>query len=130
MKWVKYGSLGLLAVGYVILGAYHFWNPDVYRPMMPAYLPEHDLLIAVSGAAEIALGLAILVPQTRVLAAWGIIALLVAVVPANINVAIYDIPIGNAPQGFGAAVNWGRVAFQPVLMLWAWWHTRPGLIPG
>jgi uncharacterized membrane protein len=123
VKWVKLGSLVLMGAFYVFAGWNHFANPEFYRPMMPPYLPAHDLLIVVSGAAEIALGIAVLIPRTRVLAAWGIVALLVAVVPANFHIAIHDIPIGGAAEG-GGALNWVRIAFQPVLMLWAWWHTR------
>ncbi len=124
MKWVKLGSVALLGAFYVFGGWNHFANPDFYAPMMPPYLPAHDLLIRLSGVAEVTLGVAVLVPASRRLAAWGIIALLVAVVPANFHIAIYDLPIGEATQGAGGW-NWVRIAFQPVLMLWAWWHTRP-----
>ena len=124
MKWVKLGSLILMGVFYVFGGFNHFANADFYKPLMPPYLPAHDFLIALSGAAEIGLGLALFVPATRRIAAWGIIALLVAVVPANIHVAIYVVPMGTATEGYGIW-NWVRIAFQPVLMLWAWWHTRP-----
>ena len=128
MKWIKLASLVLLGAFYVFAGWNHFANPDFYKPMMPPYLPAHDLLIVLSGVAEIGLGLAVLVPQTRRLAAWGIVALLVAVVPANFHIAIYDLPIGTATEGAGGW-NWVRIAFQPVLMLWAWWHTRPDPAP-
>lgn len=122
--WLKRGLLVLMAVFYVFAGWNHFANPDFYRPMMPPYLPAHDALIWISGVAEIALGIAVLIPAIRVPAAWGIVALLVAVVPANFHIAIHDIPIGGATEGAGA-LNWVRVALQPVLMLWAWWYTRP-----
>lgn len=124
MKWLKLGLLVLMGAFYVLAGWNHFANPDFYAPMMPPYLPAHELLIAASGLAEIGLGLAVWVPQTRRLAAWGIVALLVAVVPANFHVAMHDVPIGEATQGAGVW-NWVRIAFQPVLMLWAWWYTRP-----
>ncbi len=124
MKWVKLGSLILMGLFYLSGGWNHFANPDAYKPLMPPYLPAHDLLIAVSGAAEIVLGLGLFIPATRRLAAWGVIALLVAVVPANIHVALYNVPMFGAAEGSGIW-NWVRVAFQPVLMLWAWWYTRP-----
>jgi len=124
VKWLKLGSLVLLGVFYVVAGVNHFANPDFYRPMMPPYLPAHDLLIWLSGVAEVALGVGMFIPQTRRWAAWGIIALLIAVVPANIHIAIHDIPIGGGSEGAGA-LNWVRVAFQAVLILWAWWHTGP-----
>jgi uncharacterized membrane protein len=109
---------------YVLAGINHFRNPDFYLPMMPAYLPAHLELIYVSGVAEILLGVAVLVPRTRRLAAWGIIALLVAVFPANLNMAIYDIPVGGRSEGLGIW-NWVRLPMQAVLLAWAWWYTRP-----
>ncbi|MBW2279301.1 MAG: DoxX family membrane protein [Deltaproteobacteria bacterium] len=124
MKWVKLGSLVLLGVVYVLAGINHFVNPDFYRPMMPPALPAHDLLIWLSGLAEVALGVGVFIPQTRRWAAWGIIALLIAVVPANIHIAVNDIALDGGSEGAGAA-NWVRVAFQAVLILWAWWHTGP-----
>jgi uncharacterized membrane protein len=115
----------LLVMGafYVFAGANHFANPDFYLPMMPAWLPAHRLLIDLSGLAEIACGVGVLVRETRVAAAWGTIALLIAVFPANLHVALHDVPIGGATQGAGA-LNYLRLAFQPVLIAWAWWYTR------
>ena len=124
MKWLKLASLVLLAFFYVVAGINHFANPDFYRPMMPPVLPAHDLLIWVAGLAELTLGVGVLIPDTRRWAAWGIIALLIAIVPANIYIAVHDIPLGGGSEGAGA-LNWARVAFQPVLMLWAWWYTWP-----
>jgi uncharacterized membrane protein len=91
---------------------------------MPPWLPAHRLLIDLSGLAEIACGVGVLVPGTRRVAAWGTIALLIAVFPANIHVALHDIPIGGASEGAGS-LNYLRLAFQPVLIAWAWWYTRP-----
>jgi uncharacterized membrane protein len=89
--------------------------------MMPDYLPWHLGLIYVSGVAEIALGVAVLIPRLRVLAAWGIIALLVAVFPANLYAAMHQIPlIGTEPMW-----NWVRLPFQALFIAWAWWYTRP-----
>ena len=125
MKWLKLASLVLLAAFYVFSGINHFVSPEFYRPIMPPELPAHDLLIWLSGEAELVLGVGLIIPETRRMAAWGIIAFLLAVVPANIYVAAQNLPMGGTE---GAGVwNWVRVAFQPVLMLWAWWHTRPDL---
>jgi uncharacterized membrane protein len=66
----------------------------------------------------------VLFRETRVVAAWGTVALLVAVFPANVHVALHDVPIGGASEGAGA-LNYVRLAFQPVLIAWAWWYTRP-----
>jgi uncharacterized membrane protein len=65
----------------------------------------------------------VLFPPTRKLAAWGTIALLVAVFPANVHIALNDIPLFGATQGAGA-LNWVRLPLQAVLIAWAWWYTR------
>jgi len=122
---------GLWAMGafYVFAGFNHFRDPGFYLPMMPSYLPAHRALVELSGVAEFALGLVMLVlgaavPRLRRWAAWGIIALLVAVFPANLHIALHDIPIGGRSQGLGIW-NWVRLPFQAVLIGWARLYTRP-----
>ncbi len=124
MRWVKLGLLVLLGVFFVLNGVIHLVTPKSYLPLMPPYLPLHLELIYLSGVAELALGVAVLIPQTRRLAAWGLILLLIAIFPANIHVALYDVPIGGATEGAGVW-NWVRLPFQLVLITWAWWYTRP-----
>ncbi|MBM4268056.1 MAG: DoxX family protein [Deltaproteobacteria bacterium] len=116
--------LWIMSVFYVFAGVMHFVNPGLYMPMMPPYLPWHLELVYLSGVAEIVLGLAVLVPAWRRLAAWGIILLLIAIFPANLHIALYNVPIGGASEGAGA-LNWVRLPFQLVLIVWAWWYTRP-----
>jgi uncharacterized membrane protein len=116
--------LWIMSVFYVFAGVMHFVNPGFYMPMMPPYLPWHLELVYLSGVAEIVLGLAVLVPAYRSLAAWGIILLLIAIFPANLHIALYNVPIGGASEGAGA-LNWVRLPFQLVLIVWAWWYTRP-----
>ncbi len=113
-----------MGVSYGVAGANHFLNADFYLPMMPPYLPLHLELVYLSGVAEVALGVAVLVPGFRRLAAWGIILLLVAIFPANVHIALHDVPLGEAEQGAGIW-NWVRLPFQGVLIAWAWWYTRP-----
>lgn len=122
MSGLKRGLLGLMGIAYVGAGVMHFVNPDFYLPMMPPYLPWHLELIYLSGVAEIALGAAVLVPALRVWAAWGIIALLIAVFPANIHIALYNVPLGGAAEGAGI-LNWVRLPIQALLIAWAWWYT-------
>ena len=124
MRMLKMISRWLLGILVLIFGGInHFRSPEFYMPMMPPYLPWHLELIYVSAVAEIGLGLALLVPRFSKLAAWGIMALLLAVLPANIHVALHDIPIGGAEEGLGIW-NWVRCAFQFPLIAWAWWYTR------
>ena len=108
---------------YVFAGSMHFLRADAYLPMMPDYLPAHAELVFLSGVAEVMCGLGLLLPQTRRLAAWGTIALLIAVFPANIHVALHDVPLFGAKEGAGA-LNWIRLPFQALLIAWAWWYTR------
>ncbi len=118
----KRALLYLMAVFYVAAGAMHFVRPEVYRPMMPPYLPGHDALIFLSGVAEVGLGIAVLVAPLRRFAAWGIIAMLIAIFPANLHIALYNVPLFGNPEGAGA-LNWVRLPLQGVLILWAWWYT-------
>lgn len=119
---VKHILLWVMGVAYVAAGVMHFVAPDFYLPMMPPYLPWHLELVYLSGLAEIVLGVAVLVPATRVAAAWGIILLLIAVFPANMHIALHNVPLGGAAEGAGLA-NWIRLPFQAVLIVWAWWYT-------
>ena len=123
MNLAKRVLLYVMGGFYVFGGVNHFRDAGFYLPMMPSYLPAHLGLIYASGLAEIVLGVAVLIPRTRRLAAWGIIALLVAVFPANLNMAIYDIPVGGRTEGLGIW-NWVRLPMQAVLIAWAWWYTR------
>jgi uncharacterized membrane protein len=123
MSLTKRVLLYVMAAFYIFAGVMHFVRPEYYRPMMPPYLPWHDFLIFLSGVAEVGLGAAVLVPSIRPLAAWGIILLLVAIFPANVHIALNNVPLFGNPEGAGI-LNWVRLPFQAVLILWAWWYTH------
>ena len=110
----------LLGVFYIVAGINHFINPAFYLAMMPSYLPWHSELVFLSGVAEAALGALVLVPRWSTWAAWGLIALLVAVFPANLNMALNP----ELYPSFSPALLWLRLPFQPLFIAWAWWHTR------
>ena len=78
-------QLYFMGVLYTVLGFLHFTNTGFYRPFMPKSLPAHDLLIYLSGIAEILLGIGVLFPQTRNLALWGIIAMLLVFLLVHVN---------------------------------------------
>ncbi|RZL04874.1 MAG: DoxX family membrane protein [Hymenobacter sp.] len=78
--WLRW----LLAVVFVGAGILHFIHPETYLRIMPPALPAPRLLVLLSGVAEVAGGLGLLLPATRRWAAWGLLALLVAVFPANV----------------------------------------------
>jgi uncharacterized membrane protein len=116
----------LMAVFYIYAGFNHLINPEFYLAIMPPGLPEPAWLNLISGLAEIVLGVFLLEPRTRIFAAWGIIALLVAVFPANLYMATSNIgPPSSEPGSGSGAFNWVRLPFQALFIAWAWWYTRP-----
>ena len=108
---------GILFIG---AGANHFINPAFYTRMMPGYLPWHAELVAISGVAEIALGAMLLVPRFQVMAAWGLIALLIAVFPANVNMTMHP----ELYPTMSPTALWIRLPIQALLIAWAYWYTR------
>jgi len=114
--------LGLL---FIAAGANHFLNPGFYLRIMPTWLPAHRELVALSGALEILGGLGVFVAPVRSWAGWGLILLLVAVFPANLHMALNPELFPELPQG----ALWARLPLQGVLIIWAWWATRPGGSP-
>lgn len=113
----------LLAIVMVGAGANHFFAAQTYIAMVPEALPAPATLVYVSGVAEILGGLGLILPATRRLAAWGLVALYVAVFPANLNMAINHLPLGDHAVPDWAL--WARLPLQLVLIAWAWWFTRP-----
>ncbi len=124
MSRTKTVLLYIMAAFYIFAGYNHLANPEFYLAIMPPNLPEPELLNVISGLAEIVLGVFLLDPRTRALAAWGTIALLVAVFPANIYAATANIGPDGPGSGAGTA-NWIRLPFQIVFIAWAWWYTLP-----
>lgn len=118
---MKTALLVLLALLMVVAGALHFRAPKVYQRMMPPWIPAHRELVAISGVFEILGGLGLLLPATRSLAAWGLVALFVAVFPANLHMALNGIGLGKKPPP--AWLLWARLPLQGVLIAWAWWFT-------
>jgi uncharacterized membrane protein len=113
LKW-------LFGIGFVLAGINHFLHPYLYVKIMPPYLPWHLELVYLSGVLEIALGVLLLIPACTTLAAWGLIALLIAVFPANLHMAL------NAPlyHQIHPVALWLRLPIQGVLIAWAYWFTR------
>lgn len=130
MSRTKRVMMWVMASLYAFIGFSHLTNPEQFVAIMPPGLPMPEVLNVVSGLAEIVLGVFLLEPKTRVFAAWGIIALLIAVFPANLHVATANIGLPSGEPGTGnALVNWIRLPFQAVFIVWAWWYTRPDAEP-
>jgi uncharacterized membrane protein len=107
----------LLTIVMVGAGINHFRDPGPYVAMMPEALPAPLELVYISGVAEIMGGLGLILPATRKLAAWGLILLLVAVFPANVNMAVNDLPLGDTRVPAWAL--WARLPLQLVGIAWA-----------
>ena len=114
----------VFAVFFVGAGVNHFLKTDFYLRMMPPYVPMHVTMVQISGVAEVVLGVLLLVPQTTAMAAWGLIALLVAVFPANVQMALRP---QTFPE-FQPTALWLRLPLQVVMIAWAFWYTgkKPG----
>ena len=111
------------AIFYIVAGSLHFIKPAPYLRIMPPYIPWHAAMVRISGAFEILGGLGLLVPVTRRAAAWGLVAVLIAVFPANIYMAVHPVEAGAA--GIAPVLRWGRLPLQGVLIWWLLWCTRP-----
>ncbi len=118
----------VMSAAYVIAGITHFLAPTAFARVVPPGLPRPRALVYLSGIAEIGLGLGVACDRTRRGSAWGIMALLGAVFPANVYMATDDVAAELAPDrlsGIARAAAWARLPLQGVLLLWAWWHTSP-----
>ena len=118
--WNNLVLFGLSAF-FIYFGVDHFINPDFYLSIMPPLFPLHEEAVYISGFFEIVGGIGVLIPRFRKIAGWGLVALLIAVYPANIYMAIYpevfpDIPI---------EMLYFRLALQFLFFYWAYSVTRP-----
>ena len=110
----------VFGAAFVVAGLNHFRNPGFYVGIMPPYLPWPLALVYVSGVAEAVLGALLLFPTWTVLAAWGLIALLIAVFPANVHMAMHPELYPSVPPTLLLI----RLPVQGLLIAWAYWYTR------
>jgi uncharacterized membrane protein len=115
-----------LAAFFVAAGANHFANPRFYEAIVPPSIADRRREInAVSGVAEIAGGLAVLHPAGRRFGRWWLLALLVAVFPANVHMAVSPQQVeGLDLKKIPRWALWARLPLQPLAMLWVWRATR------
>ncbi len=116
MRW----SQRLLSVAFIAAGLLHFLRTQTYESIMPGYLPAHRELVLVSGAAEIVGGLGFAFVGTRRLAGLWLVALLIAVFPANVNMALHPDRYDSIP----ASLLWARLPLQGLLIAWICWAMR------
>ena len=118
--WKKLVLFGL-ATFFIYFGVDHFINPDFYLSIMPPSFPLHEEAIYISGFFEIVGGVGVLIPRFRKIAGWGLVALLIAVYPANIYMAI-------TPEAFPdiqVEMLYFRLVLQFLFLYWAYSVTRP-----
>jgi uncharacterized membrane protein len=118
LKGLRSVALVVLGMFFIAAGANHFVHPGFYTRIVPSWLPSARLLVATSGACEMLGGLGVFFPVTRRAAGVGLIALLVAVFPANVQMAQH--PELYADIG-SAAAFYARLPIQAVLIAWVWW---------
>jgi uncharacterized membrane protein len=101
---------------FVFAGTMHFVIPKVYRRMVPPYIPAHDAAVKISGVAEIAGGVGLMLAPTRRGAGQLLIATLIAVFPANLHMAMNPDQFSDVPGGETALR--ARLPLQAVLIAW------------
>lgn len=107
-----------IAILFSVAGAVHLFAPAFFLSIVPSWVPSPKLAVALSGIAELAGAAGVLVNRTRVLAAWGLIALLVLVFPANVY--MLQQAISHHASALWQALLWARLPLQPLLMWWVW----------
>ena len=110
-----------LSVFFIYFGIDHFINPDFYLSIMPPSFPLHEEAVYISGFFEIAGGIGVLIPHFRKIAGWGLVALLIAVYPANIYMAISPEAFPDIPT----EILYFRLVLQFLFFYWAYSVTRP-----
>jgi len=113
----------VLSLGMMAIGALHFLNPAPFVRIIPAWLPAPLVLVYVSGLFEIFGGAGLLLKATRRAAAWGLIALYIAVFPANVNMAVHHLSLDDGPPP-PSWLLWLRLPLQAVLIGWAYLIAR------
>ena len=118
--YFKLITIYLMSIFYILGGIKHFTNVGWYMKIMPPYLPYHKELVYLSGVFEIILGIMLVIENTRFLAGWGLILLLIVVFPANIYLA----QTNGAAMNISPLLAWGRLPFQAVFIAIAYWHSK------
>jgi uncharacterized membrane protein len=119
---VKLVFVVLAVAFYAFAGINHFRHPEMYWKIVPPYIPWPVAMVAISGVAEIAGAIGLAIPALRRMAAWGLVALLIAVFPANLYMALHPIEAGAG--SLPAWALWARLPFQGLFIWWVLWCTK------
>ena len=123
LSWPRRIALILASLFYISSGVLHFTKTEFYLKIMPPYIPWHLAMVQISGVCEIVGGIALLIPPLRRAAAWGIVALLIAVFPANVYMATD--PVAAGAGSLSPIILWGRLPLQAVFIAWVLWAAKP-----
>jgi len=122
--WRRIALFGF-SIFFISFGFDHFINPDFYLSIMPPAFPLHLEAVYISGFFEIMGGLGLLISRFRKISGWGLLALLIAVYPANIYMAISPEAFPDVPT----YVLYLRLLVQFIFFYWAFSLTRPAFNP-
>jgi uncharacterized membrane protein len=111
--------LYIMALLYILAGFNHFRNPKMYIRIVPSYFSNPNLINKLSGFAEIILGIGLLIPALTKMSAWGIILLLIAIFPANLNMYVNEKASFGLPKWFLLL----RLPLQLAFIYWAYLYT-------
>jgi uncharacterized membrane protein len=117
---VRQLSLYSMSILYTLAGVNHFWHKTIYLTLMPTWLGYHEMLVLLSGAFEVLLGLLLLPLRTRRVTAWGIVLLLLAVFPTNVQMMLNYL---HTQQPY-AWLTIARLPLQGLLIWWAYGFTK------
>ena len=119
-KKIKSISIYVMSFFYILVGLKHFQNPYWFVQIVPPPLPFKLEIVDLSGFIEIVFGVLILYKKFRFIIGWSLIALLIAVYPANIYLAMTNgVAMNTTPL-----IAWGRLPFQFIFIYLAYWHTK------
>jgi len=110
-------GLYVMAGIYILAGIMHFIIPKMYMRVMPKYLPNHKVLVYISGIAEILLGIGLCIPELKSISIYLIIAMLVVFL---MTIHVYMLSSKKAGAGIPKWILILRLPLQFGLMYWAW----------
>jgi uncharacterized membrane protein len=115
--WQK--AAGAMGIALTLAGVAHFIRPDLFLPMVPAFLPAPEVIVLVSGIVELGIGIVLLVPRTRRFGGWASAAFFLAIWPGSIYMAITGVYPPEFPQT--PIYHWARLPFQVLYIGWGVW---------
>ncbi len=120
IKYFRYAGLAIVFVWFFGGGVQHFLNTEFFVAIVPPWVPFAEPVVYISGVFEIALALLILWPKVRPLAGWGLVALTIAVTPANIHMWLHPELFPEVSPTLLSV----RLVVQVLLLILIWWSTR------